>query len=114
MTVTGVISAILLVAGLVVAIALCGVAWAMWEHRQHDPWLRLLQRARRRVRELGIAVPPQAPPREIATLVTARFGAGAAPLADWLLNLEAQRYAAAAPVALPTLRHQFKRIAWPA
>lgn len=104
----------LLVAGLVVAIALCGVAWAMWEHRQHDPWLRLLQRARRRVRELGIAVPPQAPPREIATLVTARFGAGGAPLADWLLKLEAQRYAAAAPVALPTLRHQFKRIAWPA
>ncbi len=28
--------------------------------------------------------------------------------------LRAGVFAAAAPVALPTLRHQFKRIAWPA
>ncbi|HKB55714.1 MAG TPA: DUF3488 and transglutaminase-like domain-containing protein [Ramlibacter sp.] len=104
----------LLVAGLVIAVALGSVAWAMWEHRQRDPWLRLLQRARRRVRELGIALPTQAPPREMATLVTARFGTGARPLADWLLKLETQRYAPAPAIGLPALRREFKRIAWPA
>ena len=67
-----------------------------------------------RVRGLGVAVPEHAPPREIATLVTARFGASAQPLADWLLQLETQRYARAPAARLPALRRQFKRIPWPA
>jgi protein-glutamine gamma-glutamyltransferase len=104
----------LLVLGLLVGIAICGALWALWDRRQHDPWLRLLHRVRRRVRALGLHVPPQAPPREIATLLTTRFGDRARPLADWLVQLESQRYAARPPVALPTLRRQFKRIAWPA
>jgi protein-glutamine gamma-glutamyltransferase len=104
----------LLVLGLIVTTALCGAAWTLWDRRQHDPWLRLLQRVRRRVRELGIELPPQAPPRAIATILTGRFGEGARPLADWLLELESQRYAAAPAVALPALRREFKRIPWPA
>jgi len=104
----------LLLAGLVVAAALGGAAWSAWERSQHDPWLRLLRRARTRVRELGVPVPAHAPPREIATLVTARFGAAARPLADWLLRLETQRYARAPAVALPALRREFNRVPWPA
>jgi protein-glutamine gamma-glutamyltransferase len=104
----------LLLLGLIVAAALGGAAWALWERRQHDPWLRLLHRVQRRVRDRGIALPPQAPPRAIATILTARFGEGARPLADWLLKLETQRYAPTPAVALPALRREFKRIAWPA
>jgi protein-glutamine gamma-glutamyltransferase len=104
----------LLLLGLIVATALCGAAWGLWERRQHDPWLRLLHRVQRRVRERGIALPPQAPPRAIATILTARFGARAQPLADWLLELETQRYSPAPAVALPALRREFKRIPWPA
>jgi protein-glutamine gamma-glutamyltransferase len=104
----------LLVLWLIVALALCGVAWALWERRQHDPWLRLLRRVRRRASALGIAVPAQAPPRQIATLLTGRFGARAQPLADWLLKLELQRYAPAPRVGLSALRREFKRLSWPA
>jgi protein-glutamine gamma-glutamyltransferase len=104
----------LLLLGLIVATALCGAAWGLWERRQHDPWLRLLHRVQRRVRERGIALPAQAPPRAIATILTARFGARAQPLADWLLELETQRYSPAPAVALPALRREFKRIPWPA
>jgi protein-glutamine gamma-glutamyltransferase len=67
-----------------------------------------------RTREVGIELPPQAPPRLIATILTARFGARAQPLADWLLELETQRYAPAPAVGLPALRRQFKRLPWPA
>jgi len=104
----------LLVLGLVVATALAGAGWTLWERSQHDPWLRLLRRVRRRVRQVGVPVPDHAPPREIATLVTARFGAAAQPLADWLLELETQRYARAPAARFPALRRQFKRIPWPA
>jgi protein-glutamine gamma-glutamyltransferase len=104
----------LLLLGLIVAAALAGAAWGLWERREHDPWLRLLHRVQRRVRERGIALPPQAPPRAIATILTARFGEAARPLADWLLQLETQRYAPAPGVALPALRRELQRIAWPA
>jgi len=104
----------LLVLGLIVAASLAGAAWTAWERGQHDPWLRLLRRVRRRVRRLGLPLPDHAPPREIATLVTARFGPAARPLADWLLKLEIQRYARSPAVALPALRREFTRIPWPA
>ena len=60
--------------GLLVFVALCGAAWTLWERRQHDPWLRLLARTRKRLRDAGLELPPAAPPRQIATLVTGRFG----------------------------------------
>ena len=76
------------------AVALAGAAWTLWERSQHDPWLRLLER----VRASAWTAPesscrPTAPPRQIATAVTTRFGERASALADWLLKLETQRYA---------------------
>jgi protein-glutamine gamma-glutamyltransferase len=98
---------------LLVLVALCGAAWTLWDRRQHDPWLRLLARARRRLSEAGIELPAAAPPRRIATLVTARFGDRAEELADWLLKLETQRYARTPSASLAALQREFKLLAWP-
>jgi protein-glutamine gamma-glutamyltransferase len=100
--------------GLVVSVALAGAAWTLWDRRQHDPWLRLLMRVRRRLDRAGIQLPPAAPPRQIASLVTGRFGDGASALANWLLKLEMQRYARASDIQLNALRREFKQLAWPA
>jgi transglutaminase-like putative cysteine protease len=98
---------------LIVFVALCGAAWTLWDRRQHDPWLRLLGRARRRLQQAGVELPPAAAPRRIATLVTGRFGDNAQALADWLLKLEMQRYARTPGASLAALQREFKELAWP-
>ena len=98
---------------IIVIVALAGAAWSYWERVTHDPWLRLLNRVRRRLRHMGVEVPPSAPPRQIATLVTARFGEKAGTLARWLLQLEEQRYSRGARRDLAALRREFKELAWP-
>ncbi len=103
-----------LLLGLIVTVALGGALWTLWDRRQHDPWLRLLQHIRRRLAQCGLEVAPSAPPREIATLVTRRFGEPGRALADWLLKLEAQRYARTSGSTLPQLRRELTTIAWPA
>ena len=99
--------------GVVVVVALAGALWSWWDRLQHDPWLRLLGRARKRLRESGLDVGNTAPPRAIADLVTTRCGADARALAQWLLKLEAQRYARTPEVSLSALRREFHQIAWP-
>jgi protein-glutamine gamma-glutamyltransferase len=99
--------------GLVIAGAAVGAAWGYWERSQHDPWLRLLSRVRRRLKRLGLDVGPSLPPRQIATLVTTRFGPNARALAQWLLRMEAQRYSRNAQADLAALRRELKHIAWP-
>lgn len=99
--------------GLLVSVALGGAAWTLWDRRQRDPWLRLLHRVRTRLAGAGIALPPAAAPRQIATVVTARFGDDAASLADWLLKLETQRYARSPAASLPSLRRELKHLSWP-
>jgi len=102
-----------LLLALLVFAALCGVGWSLWERRQHDPWLRLLGHASRRLRAAGMELPATAPPRQIAILVTARFGNRAQALADWLLKLETQRYARNPGTSLTALHREFKQLAWP-
>jgi transglutaminase-like putative cysteine protease len=97
----------------IVLVATLGAGWTLWERSQHDPWLRLLARARKRLREAGLELPAASAPRQMATLVTSRFGAGGKPLADWLLQLEAQRYARAPHSSLAALQRQYKQLAWP-
>ena len=102
-----------LLLAMVVALALAGAAWAWWERLQHDPWLRLLGVARQRLRERGVETGNTAPPRAIAQMVTTRFGADGAALSQWLLRLEAQRYARQSGTSLAALRRELRTIAWP-
>ncbi|MEO7392532.1 MAG: DUF3488 and transglutaminase-like domain-containing protein [Ramlibacter sp.] len=98
---------------ILVVVALCGAAWTLWERMQHDPWLRLLAQARSRLRRAGVDLPAAAAPRQMATVVTGRFGASAQGLANWLLKLESQRYARQPGASLAELRREFKQLAWP-
>jgi transglutaminase-like putative cysteine protease len=102
-----------LLIAIVVVVALCGIAWARWERSRQDPWLRLLGRVRQRLVRAGVQVPPAAGPRQLAQAVTNRFGQEAQALADWLLRLEAQRYARRPPTELPTLQRELNRLPWP-
>jgi transglutaminase-like putative cysteine protease len=98
---------------IVVIVALGGAGWTLWDRREHDPWLRLLNRVRRRLAAQGIELTPAAPPRRIATAVTARFGELGAPLASWLLKLEVQRYAPSSGASLRALQSELRHISWP-
>jgi transglutaminase-like putative cysteine protease len=104
--------ATVLLALLVVA-SLAGAGWTLWERSQHDPWLRLLGQARARMKKAGIEVPDAMPPRQMAARLAERFGAGAQGAVDWLLKLEAQRYARTPGPALAALKSEFRRLAWP-
>ena len=109
--------------------AVIGGAWTLWDRTQHDPWLRLLARTRKRLAKAGIASTPASSPRQLASLVLARYGERGQALHDWLMQLEAQRYARAphasvapaghigstpAQTQLQQLRQQFGRLSWPA
>ena len=102
-------------------LALLGSLWAWREKRQHDPWLRLLQQARARLQKMGAPLPdsaaltprqilhmlqswqvPQLPPQPqhhtAAAQATAQAAAPAlAAWRDWLLGMEAVRYAPSTP-----------------
>lgn len=99
---------------IIVVLALAGAAWSWWDRRVHDPWLRLLSRARKRLGAAGLELGHAAPPRQIATLVTARFGEDGRRLADWFLRLEALRYARHPQSDLRALRREFQELPWPA
>jgi len=109
---------------ILVAAALLGAGWSWWDRSQHDPWVRLLARARHRLDKAGIPSTAATSPRQLAAEVLARYGqqpgSAAQALADWLLRLEQQRYAAApagagkAAPQLHALRQEFSRLSWPA
>ncbi len=98
---------------LIIAAALGGGAWSLWERSQHDPWLRLLARARQRLARSGLALPDALPPRAMAHATQARFGDPATPIAQWLLRLEQLRYAARPDTELASLRREFRTLPWP-
>ena len=123
----------ILLSGILVVVSLLGAAWSIWERTQHDPWLRLLARARKRLAQAGINSTPATSPRQLAALLQARFGDAHAAVLQWLLQLEAQRYSTArgsgtgkgtgrgtgrgtgngSHQALQHLRQQFKSLQWP-
>ncbi len=111
--------------GIIVLVSLLGAAWTLWDRTEHDGWLRLLARARRRLRKAGIESTPATSPRQLARLLLDKFtGRGAeqtAAIHDWLLQLELQRYAASTSKhprqrqqQLFKLRRQFNALVWPA
>jgi transglutaminase-like putative cysteine protease len=97
--------------------ALGGAGWTLWERSQHDPWLRLLARARQRLARSGLTLPDTLPPRAMASRVQAQFGDAAQGVADWLLRLEQWRYGAQPETAghqFGALRREFRTLPWPA
>ncbi|CAM3346310.1 DUF3488 and transglutaminase-like domain-containing protein [Polaromonas hydrogenivorans] len=115
----------LLIGALVLA-SIAGGGWAWWDRSQHDPWLRLLGRARKRLALAGIESTPATSPRQLARQVLQQYGNQGQALHDWLVQLEVQRYAPTAQTArtstplkshvrqLDQLRQQFSRLRWPA
>ena len=113
---------------LISIVTAAGLAWSLWESSQHDPWLRLLARARQRLARAGLHLPDTLPPRAMAAQVQAQCGPAAQPVADWLLRLERQRYAPPAPGVTngrdggkgpkkhkewAALRREFRTLPWP-
>jgi transglutaminase-like putative cysteine protease len=95
--------------------SLAGAAWQLWERQQHDPWLRLLDRARRRLLRHGLPDAGHLPPRALADRARRHFGDGpfSAAMTQWLLRLESWRYGREPVEPLATLREEFKRLPWP-
>ena len=93
---------------------LAGALWMLWERQQHDPWLRLLDRARRRLEQQGLPAVTRATPRELARQTRPHWGdpPRVQAIQSWLLRLEAQRYSATPSLPLATLRREFRQIPW--
>lgn len=104
--------ALALVAGLA---GLGGALWMLWERQQHDPWLRMLDRARRRLERAGMPAVTRPTPRELARQAQVHWGETPFLLAlrTWLLQLENQRYAANPTQTLRRLRQEYRQIPWP-
>ncbi len=102
---------------IVVLAAVTGAAWTLWERVQHDPWLRLLSRARRRLAKAGIESTAATSPRQLAEKLKARSDIAGnvhnQALYDWLMLLEQQRYAIRPEQGLQQLQRQFVTLAWP-
>jgi transglutaminase-like putative cysteine protease len=106
----------LLLLGSLVLASLLGAVWLGWQRQRLDPWLRLLARAQERLRAAGVVLPAQAPPREMARCLMEQRNLGdnrVQALHDWLLRLEAQRYAPPTPDhthVLSRLRREFRQL----
>ena len=99
---------------LVVGVSLLGAAWTQWDRSRQDPWLRLLHAASAKLLRAGLPVVPNTPPRQLALALQAY--AGQESIRDWLLRLEAWRYAPRAgniQSTLGTLRKEFGHLRWP-
>ena len=111
--------------GIMVAVSLVGAAWGLWERTQHDPWLRLLGKARKRLAQAGltssITSSAATSPRQLAALLASRPDGQHEALHCWLMQLEAQRYAKSSSNSsndsqhsLKQLKQQFNALKWPA
>ena len=108
----------------VVLASMMGAAWTLWDRTQHDPWLRLLARARKRLEKLGVQSTASTTPRQLVDKLQATLSpseqAQTAALKAWLLRLESQRYASGSTTVhqdrqqLRQLTHQFRALLWPA
>ena len=110
--------------GIVVLASLIGAAWTLWDRTQHDPWLRLLARARKRLGKAGIESTSATSPRQLAEKIRLKYPTATGNLEteihDWLMQLELQRYGRdandrqAQTQHLSRLKRQFSSLTWPA
>lgn len=111
---------IYLLCAIVVGASLLGAAWNAWERQRQAPWLRLLGQARLQLQHAGLTPGANSTPRELAELLQqpgaahVDFDAQAhARWREWLLRLEALRYASGAPESRPslaTLRRELRQL----
>jgi len=108
---------IYLLCAIVVTASLAAAAAAAWARQRQDPWQRLLSRARQRLQRAGYAVSANSTPRQLAELLSAASARADAERqsawCDWLLRLEALRYAhhsTPARQAIATLRREFRQL----
>ena len=83
----------LLAGMLAAALALVGAAWAWWDRRRIDPWMRQMAQLRRTLATLGVTAHAHDPPRRLAARLRSGLGGAAEPLAALLERLDRQRYA---------------------
>ena len=98
--------------GIIVLVSLAGASWGLWERVQHDPWLRLLARARKQLDKAGMHSSTATSPRQLALQVLRSHGSQGQALHDWLMQLEAQRYSdpATAGTSLAQLKKQYRQL----
>jgi hypothetical protein len=90
------------------SLALGGAAWAWWDRRRVDPWVRQMDILRQTLFSLDISNAAHDAPRALAARVRARYGAQGEPLAGLLDRLERQRYSrSTSPRPDPTLTRDF-------
>ncbi len=112
---------IYVLSGLLVLTSLAGTGWAVWQRQRQDLWLRLLSDAELRLLKMGIALPPQCPPRQMALQMEQQLGSahpGLSDIREWLVQLEICRYApstegSSTKTRLATLQRDFKQLPWP-
>jgi transglutaminase-like putative cysteine protease len=106
-----------LLAGLIVVAAAIGATWAVLERRTRDPWVRLLHKAYRKLQRAGVPVAAHTAPRGAASTLRRCLGRRHDVIGNWLLKMEAQRYArldpAARSAALRAVRREFRGLRWP-
>lgn len=95
-------------------LALAG-AWHWHRWHQRDPWLRLLDQARRRLLAAGLADAPWLGPRQLAQALQNQWGPSSQSAQDWLLAMEQWRYASHSSPrpSLQPLRRNFRAVHWP-
>lgn len=83
----------LVLIGVLTSLSLAGAAWAWWDQRRSDPWLRAYGRVRQAAHGHGIEAGPGLPPRSLAALLERELGAEAVGAARALRALDLLRYA---------------------
>ena len=105
----------------VVMASLAGAGWSLYERAQHDPWQRLLARARTQLARKGVHSSAATSPRQLAAMLTSTAGVSSSEntlaIQHWLLQLEAQRYALHASASsrtdrLKQLQKQYRQLVW--
>jgi transglutaminase-like putative cysteine protease len=86
----------LLLIGVFSSMALAGAAWAWWDRRRVDPWVRQMDSVRRALQSLNVEAAPHEAPGALAQRVRERLGAAGEALAQMLRAIDSQRYSRAA------------------
>ena len=82
----------LVLIGTLSSMALSGAAWAWWDRRRVDPWVRQMDSVRRALQQLDLPAESHEPPRTLARRVRERLGAAGEGLVEMLDTLDRQRY----------------------